>query len=65
MMDSHKNNKISELKDKIEQLEEKMSRYASINTRAYNNLKNEQWKLINELRKIEKSVDDTNILERE
>lgn len=64
-MDSHKNNKISELKDKIEQLEEKMSRYASINTRAYNNLKNEQWKLINELRKIEKSVDDTNILERE
>ena len=51
-MNNYKSSEIFKLKSEIEQLEKKMLLSLN-NIRVYNKFKNEQWQLINKLKKVE------------
>lgn len=58
-METNKKDKILKLEEQISQLEEKMLQSLNSGNRNYNKFKNEQWDLINKLKKI-KSSDSNN-----
>jgi len=51
-MSNSNDSRTLELRNEIQQLEEEMLR-VDVGSRIYNNLKNEQWNLINKLKKLE------------
>ncbi len=59
IMGNYKSSEIIKLRSEIEQLEKKML-LSFNNIRVYNKFKNEQWQLINKLKKLEDLPDVVN-----